>query len=104
MENTDIVYLHREGQGRLVNAGIATPVATPCQIEYQVEGLVIGIVEYGMVAVVRQQQLSVNVCLDLVSCPLQCIDVIFCLCSTDVAGLGNLGVVGVVVSFGVQTG
>ena len=40
LENTDIVDLHRAGQGALVDTLHAAPVATPCQVEDGVEGVV----------------------------------------------------------------
>ena len=40
LENTDIVDLHRAGQGALVDTLHAAPVATPGQIEDGVEGVV----------------------------------------------------------------
>ncbi len=101
----DIVHLHGDGEGGFIDAFLAAPVASPGQVEDDVEGvvegpLVVGVAQDGLFKV--EQLLAVDVGYDFVIGPQEGVDVEIALGFLYGDGLGLVGLVGVVVGLGVD--
>ena len=101
----DVIYFHSNRKGRLIDAFLAAPVATPGKVQDDVEGvvegpLVVAVAQHGFLKV--QLLLAVYVCYYLILSPEQTVYMEVALGLLDGHGVGLVGLVGVVVGLGVD--
>src|SRR5574344_982588 len=104
LELSHVFHFHSTRKGTFVNAVHSAPRASPCKVEYHIEWFIVGPVALaGSVVLVIEQFFTIYIRLYIFRCPFHSINMEIVFSPCKITFLGNLSVVGMIMSEGMKT-